>query len=129
MSSLVQFVKSMRSYLEPPRIQLIFLRNKTQGNHEIKGQRRHVRYVQWPWTFYFQQKIIVIEIARHLIGAMASSTTKNTKKKKKKRKRKKKKKKKRRSKRRKLRKLFYQTSRPKGAVGMNSNLKLHGKPW
>ena len=99
MSSLVQFVKSMRSYLELPRIQLIFLRKKPKSNHEIKSQRRQlskIRYVPWPWTFYFQQKIIVIEIAkRHLIGAMASSATKNTKKKKKPR-----------SKRRKPRKLF-----------------------
>ena len=46
MSSLVQFVKSMRSYLEPPRIQLIFLRNKTQGNHEIKGQRRQLSKIR-----------------------------------------------------------------------------------
>ena len=47
MSSLVQFVKSMRSYLELTRIQLIFLRKKKQqGNHEIKGQRRQLSKIR-----------------------------------------------------------------------------------
>ena len=47
MSSLVQFVKSMRSYLQLTRLQLIFLRKKkTQGNHEIKGQRRQLSKIR-----------------------------------------------------------------------------------
>ena len=38
---------------------------------------RKLRYVPGPWTFYFQQHIIIIKIARrHLIEAMISSTTK-----------------------------------------------------
>ena len=47
MLSLVQFVKSMRSYLELPRIQLIFLiKKKSHCNHDIKGQRRQLSKIR-----------------------------------------------------------------------------------